>query len=438
MTQPTPPPLPSPSRVPVPVPPPRRTWVKKAIVTFLIVANVIVFGVLGAVWLAARKVSGAVSTIPATDLSLPDQPAQVGDPRTFLLIGSDSRANLDDLTNFGNFGGQRADVIILIRVDPGTDSVQMLSLPRDLKIVHNGVTTKINATFTDGPAGIVEAVRNFTGSPIHHYLQVEFSGFAGIVDAIGGIEMTFPYPARDLRSGFEAAAGKQVLNGRNALAFARSRHYQELRGGSWVSVAGNDINRTRRQQDVLMAILTQIDRPSSIGGFNELLDALGRFVVTDEGFNEEEIIELAWSMRNVGSEDLDAMTLPVQITTEGGTSYVVPVEPDSSAAIAAFLAGQRMSPEAGLAAAIQVQNGNGREGSASQVAAVLGGGGFNVVDTTDAGRADFTITQVVARPNFLHVAEEIVDFLGYGEAVVGGIRDGVDIVVIVGLDAPSA
>jgi hypothetical protein len=132
------------------------------------------------------------------------------------------------------------------------------------------------------------------------------------------------------------------------------------------------------------------------------------------------------------------MTLPVRVSTEGGTSYVIPVEPDASGAIAAFLAGQRMSPEAGLAAAIQVQNGNGREGSAGQVAGVLGGGGFNVVDTTDAGRADFAVTQVVARPNFLHIADEIVAFLGYGEAVVGGIRDGVDIVVIVGLDAPSA
>jgi hypothetical protein len=132
------------------------------------------------------------------------------------------------------------------------------------------------------------------------------------------------------------------------------------------------------------------------------------------------------------------MTLPVQISSEGGTSYVIPVEPDSSAAIAAFLAGQRMSPDVGVGAAIQVQNGNGREGAGGQVAAVLGNGGFNVVDTTDAGRSDFAVTQVVARPNFLHIAQDIVDFLGYGEAVVGGVRDGVDIVVIVGLDAPSA
>jgi polyisoprenyl-teichoic acid--peptidoglycan teichoic acid transferase len=437
MTQPTPPPLPPPARVPVP-PPPSRTWVKKAIVTFLIVANLIVFGALGAVWLAARQVSGAVSTIPETDLTLVDRPAQVGEPRVFLLIGSDSRENLDDLTNFGNFSGQRADVIILMRVDPRQETVQMLSLPRDLKIVHNGRTTKINATFSNGPAGIVDAVKDFTGSPIHHYLQVEFSGFSGIVDAIGGIEMTFPYPARDTKSGFSVGAGTQVLDGRNALAFARSRSYQELRNGSWVSVAGSDIGRTRRQQDVLMAIFTQIDPPASIGGFNQLLDALGRFVVTDGGFDEDQIIELAWAMRNFGPEDLDALTLPVRISNEGGTSYVVPVEPDASAAVTAFVAGQRMNPDPGLQAAVEVQNGNGRSGSAGQVAIVLENGGFNIVGAADSGRADYPVTQVVARPNFLHIAQEIVDYLGYGEAVVGGVRDGADIVVIVGLDAPSA
>jgi hypothetical protein len=250
--------------------------------------------------------------------------------------------------------------------------------------------------------------------------------------------MTFPYPARDTKSGFSVGAGTQVLDGRNALAFARSRSYQELRNGSWVSVAGSDIGRTRRQQDVLMAIFTQIDPPASIGGFNQLLDALGRFVVTDGGFDEDQIIELAWAMRNFGPEDLDALTLPVRISNEGGTSYVVPVEPDASAAVTAFVAGQRMNPDPGLQAAVEVQNGNGRSGSAGQVAIVLENGGFNIVGAADSGRADYPVTQVVARPNFLHIAQEIVDYLGYGEAVVGGVRDGADIVVIVGLDAPSA
>lgn len=437
MSQPTPPPLPPRERAPA-APRPPRTWVKKALVTFLVVANLVVFGVLGAVWLAAQRVSGAVGTIPASDLTLVDRPASLSDPRVFLLIGSDSRESLDDLTNFGPAGGQRADVIMLVKVDPRADRIQLLSIPRDLKISWNGRTTKINATFNDGPAEIVDAVKAFTGSPIHHYLQVEFAGFAGIVDAIGGIEMTFPFPARDLRSGFEVNAGRQTLDGRQALGYARSRHYQEFRNGGWVSVQGNDINRTRRQQDVLMAILTQVDRPSSISGFNQLLDALGGFVVTDEGFDEEEILQLAWEMRNVGSDDLDALTLPVRITSENGTSYVVPVEPDAGAALSAFLSGQRMSPDVGLSAAIEVQNGNGRAGAAGQIGSDLTAAGFNVVATADSARADYGVTQVIARPNLLHIAQQIVDHLGYGEAVVGGTPEGVDIVVIVGLDAPSA
>jgi hypothetical protein len=143
-------------------------------------------------------------------------------------------------------------------------------------------------------------------------------------------------------------------------------------------------------------------------------------------------------MRNVGSDDLDALTLPVRITSESGTSYVVPVEPDATAAVAAFLAGQRMSPDVGLQAAIEVQNGNGRSGSAGQIASLLTEGGFNVVGTEDSARADYGVTQVIVRPNLLHIAQDIVDHLGFGEAVVGGTPDGVDIVVIVGLDAPSA
>src|SRR3990170_4633540 len=87
---------------------PSRNWVKRAIIAFLIVANVVVFGVLGVVWLAAHKVSTSVSTIPSTDLSLADSPTSLQDARTFLVIGSDSRAGLTDLEGFGDFGGQRA------------------------------------------------------------------------------------------------------------------------------------------------------------------------------------------------------------------------------------------------------------------------------------------------------------------------------------------
>ena len=427
--------MPSYPRVPTPAaPPPKaRRGTKRVIVIFLIVANLVVFGALGAVWWAANRVSSSVSTI--TDLSLSGA-GDLSEPRTFLLVGSDSREHLDDLTNFGPAGGQRADVIILLQVRPETGTVQLLSIPRDLRVDYGGRVGRINATFGDGSANLLAAVSEEIGLPIHHYLEVEFGGFADIIDAIGGIRLTFPYPARDRSSGLEIDAGTHVLNGETALAYARSRKYQELRDGEWVSVEANDIGRTRRQQDVLLAILTQVDRPTSIGGFQGLVDALAGFVSVDSGFDAEEIIQLAWSMRGISGADVESMTLPVEgFTGENGTSYVIRVEPEASNVIDAFGAGLPMTTDA--AARIQVLNGNGIPGSASNTAAVLTDGGFDVVGTADSVRSDYQVTEVVAGAAHLALAQAVVDALGYGEVIVGRTPADVEVVVIVGADAPT-
>jgi LCP family protein required for cell wall assembly len=405
---------------------------KRAVVIFLVVANVVVFGALGAVWWAANKVSSAVSTVP--DLSLPGN-VDLSQPRVFLLVGSDSRENLDDLTDFGPAGGQRADVIILAKVVPADGRVQLLSIPRDLRIDYGGRTGRINATFGSGAADLVGAVSAETGVTINHYLQVEFGGFASIIDAIGGIRITFPYPARDLSSGLEVGAGTQLLDGDTALSYARSRKYQELRNGEWVSVDANDIGRTRRQQDVLLAILTQVDRPTSIAGFQSLLDALGEFVTVDSGFDAEEILQLAWSMRSISGSDVESMTLPVQGFAEGGTAYVVRVEPEASTVIDAFAAGTAMTTDA--QARVQVQNGNGIPGSAGVVASALTEAGFEVVETLDSARSDYQVTEIVAGAAHLALAQAIADALGYGEVIVGRTPVDVEVVVIVGADAPT-
>ena len=76
----------------------------------------------------------------------------------------------------------RADVIMLLQVLPDSGRLQLLSIPRDLRITYGGRTGRINATFADGAADLVGAVSAETGLPIHHYLQVEFGGFASIID----------------------------------------------------------------------------------------------------------------------------------------------------------------------------------------------------------------------------------------------------------------
>lgn len=428
---------------PPPAPPPApqqrsRPWVRRVLIGFLIVANVGIFGGLAAVWLAARQVTGAISTVPADELDLAEIPSDLDDPRTFLLIGSDSREGIpEDFTNLGSFPGQRADVIILLKVLPGENRVQMISLPRDLRVEIDDRVMRINAAFNEGAGDIVDAVTGFAGLPIHHYLQVNFEGFARIVDELGGIEMTFPHPARDQKSGFDVGAGKQTLDGKQALALARSRSYQEFIDGQWVYIDASDIGRTGRQRDLLMAMFTQLEIPTSLGGFGSLVEAVGQFVITDEAFDEDDIIQLGWELRNVTTRDIDSLTLPVQIFEEGGVSYVIPVEPEATQALAAFRDGEPFSDTVVGTASVQVENGNGREGAATSMAAILEGAGYVIAGTSNSGREDYATTQVVARPSALSFAEAIVDYLGYGEAVVGSTPSGVDVVVIVGLDAPA-
>jgi LCP family protein required for cell wall assembly len=397
---------------------------------------VAIFGGLGALWFAAREVTSSVSTVPAEELGLDPLPQGSSEARVFLLIGSDSRADLpDDFTGYGEFGGQRADVIMLVQLLPGEKKMQMLSLPRDLRVEVDGKVGRINALLNSGGGAMVSAVSDFAGVPIHHYLEVDFAGFAGIVDAMGGIEMAFPYAARDLKSKLEVEAGIQVLDGKTALAVARSRHFEEFREGQWVSADASDIGRTRRQQDLLMALIAQLDRPSSLEGFGDLVKALGEFVTTDDTFNEDELLQLVWAMRTIGPGDIDSLTLPVEGFEEGGVSYVVPIEPDAGQALAAFQAGEPLSAAREGKGRVEVQNGNGTAGAASSVADLLGSSGWEVTGVTNSDREDYETTLVVARPKNVPLAEAVVEFLGYGRVEVGTVPVGVEMVVIVGADA---
>ena len=166
---------------------------------------------------------------------------------TYLVVGTDSRENLpDDLEGkFGDFAGARADVIMLMQV--ASDEVQLLSIPRDLRVEIPGHgVNKVNAAYAfGGPELLVETMSRETGIRINHYLEVDFGGFAGIVDALGGIELDFPAPARDLKSGLEVEeAGTQVVDGATALAYARSRSYEVAGRGVAVDRGGHRPNRS--------------------------------------------------------------------------------------------------------------------------------------------------------------------------------------------------
>ena len=181
-------------------------------------------------------------------------------------------------------------------------------------------------------------------------------------------------------------------------------------------------------------MITQIDRPSSIGGFQDLLDALGDFVTIDDALDEDSIIQLAWEMRSIGADDFDSRTLPAQISNEGGVSYVVPIQPDADQVLAAFRSGEPLD-EIPSEVRVEVQNGGAISGAAAAVGTVLEGAGYDVVRAVNSDRSDYQTTLVIARPTRLPAAERVVETLGYGTVVVGQTPEDADVVVIVGSDA---
>lgn len=309
---------------------------KKVLLGFLILAVLGVFGAVGFVYFLDSK----IDKIP--DEALPSLEEEIDQGfRNILIVGSDSREDLPEgFDNFGDFAGERTDVIMIAHVIPG-EGAQLLSLPRDLKVDIPGKgTNRINAAFVfGGPDLLVQTIQNNFDIPIHHYVEIDFGGFARVVDALGGIEKTFDNPARDLKSGLNVEAGTQVMDGETALAYARSRSYQELIDGSWQTVDGSDIGRTHRQQEVLVLMFDEATSKSGAFNLPSFATTFAEQITADSGFTPSVIIELGRAGLSLSSADIQTMTLPVTGSTEGGIAYVVRVEPDATTVLGAFIIG---------------------------------------------------------------------------------------------------
>ena len=190
-------------------------------------------------------------------------------PVTMLLVGSDSRAFVDNPTQVKAFGsgaeegGQRSDVTMAVRIDPAAKTVTILSIPRDLWVDIPGDVTdisgmnRINAAFNSGPDLLVQTIEQDLGIPINHYASVGFDGFSGMVNALGGITMDFPTEVKDQYTGLDVTTtGCQVVNGQTALQLVRSRHLYYMNSeGEWEYDGQSDFSRIQRQDAFFRAVL---------------------------------------------------------------------------------------------------------------------------------------------------------------------------------------
>ncbi|GMR02361.1 MAG: hypothetical protein BMS9Abin20_0695 [Acidimicrobiia bacterium] len=322
--------------------PPKRRWslAQKLVLGLLGLLVITVF----AGYAYVQYAEGKIDRIEASDLpSLNSVAVAAGEPINFLIVGVDDRSTLPDdwKDYYGKFAGRRTDVIMVAHLVPG-QGIQLLSIPRDLKSnIPGSGTNRVNASYVlGGPDLLIQTVQAETGIPIQHYVEIDFAGVGAIVDSLGGVELDFTYPGRDKKSGFTVDAGRHTLNGEEAVAYARSRHYEILKNGSWQGSGGGDIARTGRQQEILIALFGQITSPSSAFNLPAFLPTFADQITADEGLTIGLMAALAKDALTLGSRGIDSMTLPVKnFKGSDGRAYVVPVD-STQAVIDAFLAGE--------------------------------------------------------------------------------------------------
>lgn len=297
--------------------------------------------------IAAREAIDTVQRVPgvADVLSPPD-----GNVENFLLVGSDSRAGADpnspDAPGIGSEAdvqGSRSDTIMVMRRDRATGVASLLSIPRDLWVdIPGRGSSRVNSAYNDGPAVLVQTLQQSLGLPIHHYVEVDFFGFKDLVEAIGGVEMCFMLPTRDVSTGLNIPLpGCFVLDGVQALAYARSRHYQEFRDGDWHEDGTADIGRTKRQQlfvnTALTTALTKVKSNPFVAG--DVLTSSGSAIRLDD---ELDILSAVSSLRGAVEDGLETWSLPVRGETINGNAVLQLA--DGSDVLLAYFRGDGPAP----------------------------------------------------------------------------------------------
>jgi polyisoprenyl-teichoic acid--peptidoglycan teichoic acid transferase len=351
-----------------------------------------------------------------------------GRPFNLLVVGSDSRESLDakDGDRFGDVGGQRNDTTLVLRVEPDRKRVSMLSIPRDLvvPIAGTGAENRINAALTGGPGQLVRTIEDNFDIPIHHYVLIDFDGFRAIVDALGGIDVRFPYPSRDLKSGLDVSeAGCHHLSGGRALALARSRYFSYQLDGVWHSDPWADLGRIRRQQAFLQALVAAaLDKGlTNPVRANAFVASLVHEVTKDRSLRVNEVIRTGAAFRSFRPSKLATYTLPVTVSTDHPLGDVLLLkQPDAEGVVDRFL-GRTPPPAAPAPAAntqVSVLNALGTTGLAASTATELRRSGYRIATVGNAPSVDLSRSQISYAPGGLADARTLDGTLLGGATLV--------------------
>jgi LCP family protein required for cell wall assembly len=437
---------------PSPSPSAGRVFLWRLALALVLTSTAAAVGLGGGSVLLQHKFAQAKSVKVDLDGALPGS-------MNILLLGSDSRAFVEDSEDKGSFGdtravgGQRADVIIMARIEPKARRAILVSIPRDtyVRLPKYKGQVLINQSFEDGPQGVINAIKSNFGVPINHYAEIDFDGFRKMVDAIGGVRMYVPAPSRDHPgdpnnhgTGLDIkTAGCQTFDGKTALAWVRSRYFQYYEAGKWRSDPTSDLGRISRQQDFIRRLMAQAIEKGAFNPIkaNRLADAAMANLTVDSTFNVKDGLRMVQAFRPVGPAGVEMVALP---TKPSGVHLAVSSEAQPILARLRGEAGPAATGEASGAKGpkvapsdvkVRVLNGTGVAGAAGVASADLGAAGFSPAGSGDADNFGYTRTQIRYASGAQPKAAFLARYLGgAGQLVADNTLRGTDIVLVVGGD----
>jgi len=271
---------------------------------------------------AFGTVSASINKIDAF-AGIKDRPEKASSAVNYLIVGSDTREGLTKeelkqlrVGSVKSAAGKRSDTLLLVHISKARDKAVIISIPRDTYALipeHKNAQgklipakhSKINAAFNWGGAPLlIQVLEDMTDLKIDHYVEVNFAGFADVVDALGGIEVCTKKDINDPKSHLVLAAGVHNLNGIEALKYVRTREFDGL----------GDIGRMQRQQAFISSVLRKATsagvllNPITMVNFvNSSLSA----VITDSGLKSSDLITLAKQMKSLSTSKVRTLTVPL-------------------------------------------------------------------------------------------------------------------------------
>jgi len=376
-------------------------------------------------WSAINHLSGNISTVDVDTALGSDRPtkaptsAEPGsqEPLNILVMGTDTRTGQG--SGYGNAahtasGNGHSDTTILLHVSADRKHALAVSIPRDSWVTRpsckgGGTTTgRFNAAFAaGGPACTIKAVETLTGVRVDHFFVVDFKGFKAVVDSLGGVPICLKDPVDDPKSGLKLTAGTHLLDGNQALAFARAR---ETLGD------GSDIGRINRQQVFLSSVIrTALSKNvlTDLPTLYSVVNSVTQSLTADTGLgSSKQLIDLALSLQGLSPSKIHFMTVPWvprsdHATIEWNDAKATPIwqsmildtvyPPAPPAATVA--ADGKVLTAAPATIRVTVLNGTGVTGKAREVADQLRALGYVVVDIATAP-APTSTTTVVYDPRY--------------------------------------